>query len=509
MASNVAWAQFYDFDSPEGLHRLSAAERRSQRAYARDVIKDLLKIPVKTLRSGPVTCAVVFDRVAFLSEPGGFAVAAYKKGVITDADFMACDWLEGLPLRRSIAELKELILELAAPRVALAMSEWRGEPVDLRSNPHAEWALPRMSDEEPFGLEVDLRACLAEIPKTVFGQLLNDMAKVLAFDRSTASASCWMMLGEPDTNYTYQRLRRVSGVPEAQRAPHARSLIANAITMVFERHEAPASVTSAVRRFRELAIETGVTRIGWRLLLDSPLRYWSRLLRNGHDETKVWIALLSGQALATPRLPAQGDVCQLADLAFENGVEKALKCIPPQIWRSLLIQAKSRRRGNREEVSGVLAWAARTGEWIPKTIRRARWSSLRRHAAEHLLSRIDNANLVRPLNAHALVTKQDIVARRITNEAALEQTALVMRNCLRQYANAVESGAVVIYFAVRGKQRAVIMLEQSEPGGAWWAEEVKGPANAPAEQHFIELSWELCRLWNDEECMRPKVNAGG
>jgi hypothetical protein len=300
----------------------------------------------------------------------------------------------------------------------------------------------------------------------------------------------------------------MSGVVQAHRARRDRSLIANAIAMAFEKRAPPDSVTSAVKWFREFTAENGVNLVGWRLLLESPLGYWSRLLRQGHDETAVWVALLAGQSCTTPRLPSQFEVRHLVALAYENDVEKVLQHVPPQIWRSLLMQIKGRKRANLTEVSDVLAWAARTGGSMPKTIRRARWSSLRRHAFEHALSRVDCANLRRSLTAHAIVKKNGVVARRITNEGALDQLALVMRNCLRQYAVEVEAGNAVIYFALQGKQRAVILLKQSEPGGAWWAEEVKGPANLPAEHSFVEFAWELCTLWNSDESMRPKADGG-
>lgn len=505
MVSESNWAHFYDFDSSQGMERLAAAEQLARWAYAKQAINDLLTLPVRAIRSDQVACAVVFGQVAFLFEPGGFAVASYEHGVLKDADGFGGAWLEGLPIRRSIGQLKELILELAVAKVAYAMSQWRGEPVDLRSNPHMAWAL-EVSDSKRFELEAELRTCLDETPKRVFVRLFDEMAKALAFDTRVASASCWMLLGEQDIGETYQRLQRVAGIAQAQRARRVKSLVANALALAFERGEAPEDVSWALRWFREMATENGVNRIGWRLLVDSPLAYWRRLLREGYDETKVWVALLVGQSSFPPRLPNQAEVRRLASLVVENDVERLLCSVPPQIWRSVLKQMRGGKGDDWTEVSDVLAWAARTGTLMPKTVRRANWPSLRRHAFEHALSRVDHGSLIRPLTAHEIVAKWGIVARRITNAAALEQTALIMRNCLSQYASEVESGCVAIYFAVKEKQRAVIMLLQSEPGGSWCVDEVKGPANLPAEHRFQEFAWELCTLWNKEEFMMPKMD---
>ncbi len=475
---------------------MKSAERSARRAYVRQVIDDLLGIPLKVIRGNKISCVVLCDRVAFLSEAGELSVASYRHGVLCDYDFSMGDGLEGIPVRRSPRDIKQLISELAVPGVAAAMAEWRGEPVDLRSNFHSSWTMVGPSENGEPELAADLRQCLDEVPRRIWAKRLNEIAEALGIDKVIGFASSWLLVGEQDAAVAYTKLRAVSGLAGAQRSRPDRSLIANALSMAFARRIQTDDVYGAVRWFRTFAFEQGVNRIGWNLLLLSPLAYWRQLMHDGHDENALWLALLAGQACTPPRLPSIRSVRVLRQLAFELEMEDGFDQVPPPIWRSILERIGRCRMDSSMEVSEVLAWAWRNGKVIPKNIRRASWSTLKRHAFEDSLNKIDEVNTARSLSMHTAVKRDGAVARRIVSADALARVAVVMRNCLSTFACEVESGSVVIYYAIAEGRRAAIMLMRAFPGDVWIVKDVKGPADRPAGSRFERLSIEICALWN-------------
>lgn len=484
---------------------MDAAERSARRAYVSQVIDDLLSIPLKVIRGNQVACAVLCNRVAFLSDAGELSVASYRHGVLFDYDFSIGDGLEGIPIRRCAKEIKQVMFDLAVPQVAAAMAEWRGEPVDLRMNCHSNWALETPSGDGEPEFAADLRTRLDEVPALVWRKWLNEIADAVGIDNTVGSASSWMLLGELDSAVAYSKLRDVSGLAEAQRSRTGRSLFANALSMAFARRADTTDVHGAVKWFKTFASVQGVNRIGWNLLLHSPLSYWRRLMRDGHDDGAVWLALLAGQASLPPRLPSTQTVRLLRQIAFEMEMEDGFDQVPPPIWRSILEKMSRRGRDASMEVSEVLAWAWRVGKAIPKNIRRASWSTLERHAFEDALNQIEQVNAARSLSMHATVKLDGVVARRIVSADALGRVAIVMRNCLSTFASEVEAGSVVIYYAVEQGRRAAIMLIRAFPGDVWVVKDVKGPADRPAGKCFWNLSIEICALWNGGSTQREQA----
>lgn len=495
MVSDGLWAQYFDFESPNGLERLHSAESKARRTYAREAIDRLVSSPVKALRSAGVTGAVVFDRVAFLREPGGFSIASFRDGVLVDPDFEWDPWLEGLPLRRSAKELGELLLLLVVRELAIAMSKWRGDPVDLRGKPVPQWTFEQGVEGACPQVEAELRACVAALPRTSLGRLFNDIAKALEFERVIASAARWMIAGWQDTARAYQCLESLQGVAEAHHSHRGSGLIAVAITIAIEARQAPESVDAAVGSLREKSSMNGVSRVGWRLLVNSTSRYWNQVLRDGCTEPAVWVALLLGQASPNQRLPKPREVRHIVDAAFEAGVECELRHVPPQIWRALRERVEGRKVACEPDLQDVLAWAARMGGAMPKTTRRATWTSLRRHAVEYALSQFDCGSIDCDPGVLARVRHDGIVAHRISNVESLDKMATLMRNCLAGYREDLQVGRAIFYLATKGSRRAAISLARDGKGGPFIVDQVKGPANVPAAPCFEALAPHLSYLW--------------
>ena len=497
MVVHSAWANLYDFDSPDGWARLEAAERAVLADYSKHVVEELLARPIVVFRASGACCVVLFGELAFLGEDGGISVAKWRDGVLSDYDYSELELADGLPLRRSRRELKQLLFELAIPRLLSALSDWRGEPVDMRGSGGSAWSLGKPAGVSPDAVVSALRRCLDATPDAHWTELFNEMTNALEIDRTLAAASCWMLLGETDTAQSYKKLLGLAGVKASQRSHENRALIANALAASFAEGHKPESVDASVRWFRKAAFDQGVNRLGWHLLIGSRLQYWRQLMHAGYDALLMRLALLAGQAALPPQLPRVSVVRLLERLTSLVGAEEHIQNIPLQVWRTLL-EVLANSSSTMMDAAEVLDWAARTGKDMPKTLRAARWQTLKHHAFEYSLAKLDESNASPGRGRHARIAKNGVVARRILSADGLQRVASIMQNCLINYQTQMESGEVILYFATRDEKRAVVMLHRSLEQKAWELAEISGPSNREADHCFKDLPGELCARWNSD-----------
>ena len=466
---------------------------------ALNAVQHLLDRPLKVYKCPETTCVVLFGRVAYLSTEGKLSIATLHRGVLKDYEGDLPSQVENLPVRRTVEGLRILAELSIRATVIEELATRRGLPVDLRGDAVCAWSLNEFEKLET--LKHSIERALCGVSRATWRVIARDLHRALKREDAVASRSCWMLFMEPDFLDGYNRLRKWLDTSSTYEKNTSRTLITHAVSAAMDLDDSISRVDRAVTWFRAWTIGLGINKVGWRLLLNSPMRYWGRVMPHGYDAQSTVVALMIGQSLHPARLPEPRFACLARDLEWQHDLGDALRYIPPQIWRRA--HARQMASGERyqavaQEIREVLVWAADVGAALPKGARAAGWGTLRRHALSHFLTEAGSG--LSPAQRTGIKRRYEsegMVAIRLLERHQVGLIAALMQNCLESLWSEIEDGRMLVYFLSRGvNDRAVVAMGNTGRTDRWRITEVKGPQNSVPHPDLTEFAEELCRACN-------------
>lgn len=492
MTQHDAFALADDFDEANCLDLDAPLEAKARRAYLAQALRELLEQPIAVHARGNAICVVVFGRMACINRNGAVSLALHDRGVLHDMEGSE-PAVDNLPVRPTLCGIRQVahmaVIELASRSLATR----RGAPLDLRAHAARDWEMDRPRDK--VFLEDAARA-LDAIPKARWRQIAASVPAALRLDPELRSASRWVGLGQMEAVEAYHLLRSADVRPQALGASD-RMVLAHTLSAVSADGKPVTNLQASIHWFRAKLTDAGVTPLGWRLKLDSPLRYWKRLHADAcYDLELTASALIIGQKLLPPSLPSLALARAAHDAAWEHEQPNLVRRVPAQIWRTLATRYATRPKPARDDVAEVLLWAATRGYGMDKSLRAAGYDTLVRHAYTHgLIAAAGSTG--QPSGSVRQHIEDGAQAIELTTHHGVVQVARIMRNCLEDLWPQVEAGELRVFFGLVGHQRVVMSLERRGDGRNWSVNEVevRGGGRAPSDVGaFAQRVCEWCNL---------------
>lgn len=471
---------------------------RARQAYLQAALDALLAQPLVAFRRERSVCVVAFGRLAYVNSNGSLSVAWHDGGVLTDVDTALDEAVEELPVRPTVAGVQKLAALALVRHTARWLSDWAGEPVDLRSLDQSPWSEHANSSALQDTLWDDAQRAVQAIPASRWRAIAMAVPRTLGVDLRLVKASRAAMLGDLSPLEAYHHAQALGLQSLASDDPTPAVLRAHILSATYASSTPGTDLTRHARWFRRELQQAGVTPLGWRLLLESPIGYWRHAFRSGgYDLQLAALCLLVGQSLSPPRLPPLAFVAEANDTAWLHDLGDSLRAVPPQVWRTLVAlheQAPSRCTGVLGE---ILPWAAATGSRMPASLRQAGFRTLEQHAIAYLFERAPSHPVAPEARPPARYEDAEGYAQELTTEEAVSAVGRMMGNCLPQLWPEVETGRMRVFFAVWRGQRLVIGL-RAKPGGraAWELYQAEGRRNRRLPKDGTVFVERLCESLN-------------
>lgn len=486
-----------DWDGTEAQSRLAA---RARQAYLQQALNQILLRPLQVHKSHPSICVIVFGRIAFLNRAGALSVALHDRGVLTGIEGGLLEQIESLPIRPTGTGIRSIASYVIYEEAARSLSIRSGGLIDLRLCDSSDWSIEGTIDSEESLLESDAKQAASGLAMANWTKIARQLSRMLCLDRLLVRASKWAILGAYNALDAYDQLRtsqlKLIDVDHAKK----RALAANAISAAIADGLKQQDLDDTVRWFRMRLAASGVTRLGWQLLLESKPDYWRKLaLRCHYDVEFVALILILAQKLLTPSLPNYRFVAVIQEIALEQDLGNLIGCVPPQVWRRAYERFEEAGSQARSELDEVIPWAAKLGAEMPKSLRNASWATMTRRAIDDFVVELLGTTVQMSSLTPQRFEHEETTAFEVTTQNSARIIGRLMNNCLEAIWPEIEAHSVKVYFAVFENERAVISLRPRSRGLGWRVDEIRGPSNRAADVLFRDFSARLCSYCNPLE----------
>ena len=448
---------------------------RARRAYLQVALDRCLQHPFQVHRRLGSVCVVVFGVIAFVNRRGMVSIARHERGLLIDLEAAPHDCIDELPVRPTAQGAQAIATQAIIHDAARSLGEWAGEPVDLRSLDQSDWSDYAGTGHEFDNLFAEATQLVDAIPSAKWRAIAVAVPRLLGIDLALVKASRAAQLGALSALEIYHHAHRcgLQHLRDDEATPQV--LVAHILCATHARPLFMANLqTGAMWLQRELQQE-GVTPLGWRLLLDSPIGYWRRAFRSGgYDLQLTRLTLLVGQKLSPPRLPPLEFAAAAHDIAWEHELGDRMRHVPPQVWRTLVALHEETPAVCKEVMGEILPWASSVGAGMPAPLRQAGYRTLEQHALAHLLDHVPDAPVAIPRPTIHRYQEQEGHARELVTAEAVTLVGRMMGNCLPILWPEIQAGRMRAFFGVWREQRIVIGLRPNPEGPGWRVNQIEG-----------------------------------
>lgn len=477
-----AWNQAMPPDDP--FDPDAAREAKARRDYLANALDEVLERPLSVHTNGSATCVVLFGRMAFVHRNGIVSIALHDRGLLLDPEGTD-PAVDALPIRPNLQGIQRVAQMAIAEQAGRALAVRRGSLLDLRSSAVGDWEVSANQDERLMEDALHAVQCL---PTALWWRIASTLPSAISMEPALRRAARWVALGQMEPREAYQQLHATAVNPEAL-TPCERLLAAHALSASVAEGKVHGSLEAAVRWLHERLKLAGITPVGWRLLLDSPLRYWKDLhWVSCYDIDLTATALLIGQKLDPPALPAPRLARIARVITWEHQEQALLRRVPAQIWRTLAAVCAS-RHARREDIREIISWASSLGARMEQSMRSATFEALARHAYSQALT-LGVASDGGPRYTESCGQAVELLTLR-----SVSRVARIMQNCLEIYWPRIEAGELRVFYALLDRRRAVISLRR-DGCGAWCVDEVEYHHARPATEGLTSFADRLCAWCN-------------
>ena len=466
---------------------------RARKAYLEAALEQCLRQPFQVHRRLGSFCVVVFGVIAFVNCRGAVSIARHEQGVLMDVDTAPDECVEELPVRPTVQGIRTIAALAIVREAARALGAWAGEPIDLRSLDQSDWSDFVGKGEEFDNLFAEAAQLIEAIPSFKWRAIAVAVPRLLGIDLALVKASRAAQLGDLSALEIYHQAHRcgLQHLRDDEATPQV--LLAHILCASHARPSyMPDLQTGAAWLQRELQQE-GVTPLGWRLLLDSPIGYWRRAFRSGgYDLQLTRLSLLIGQKLSPPRLPPLEFAAAAHDIAWEHELGDRIRHVPPQVWRTLVTLHEESPAVCKEAMAEILPWAAQVGFCMPAPLRQAGYRTLQQHALAYLMDHMPDAPVATHSPTGHSYQEQEGHVRELVTAEAVTLVGRMMGNCLPALWPEIQAGRMRAYFGVWREQRIVIGLRPSPDGAGWRVDQIEGRRRKRVRKEGWAFAERLC-----------------
>lgn len=481
----------------ETLPRLTC---RARQAYVQTALDRMLRQPLAVHRRLGSVCVIAFELIAFVSRRGVLSIARHDRGLLMDAENAPHDCIDELPVRPTVEGVQKIAILAIAQEAARSLGEWAGEPVDLRGIDQSDWTEYTGIGNEFNNLWTEAAEAVNRIPVAKWRSIAVSIPRLLGLDLALVKASRAAQLGDLSAMEIYHHALAsgLQNLRDEETTPHvlvAHILCASHASTAFRAH-----LETDAKWFQRELQQGGVTPLGWRLLLDSPIGYWRRAFRSGgYDLQLTRLHLLVGQKLSPPRLPPSDFVGSAHDIAWLHELGDNVRHVPPQVWRTLVALHGEAPDVCKEVLGDILPWAASVGSRMPASLRQAGFRTLEQHALSFLLDHVPVEPATRPCLIQHRYQEHEGHAQELITEEAVHLVGRMMSNCLPILWPEIKAGRMRVFFAVWREQRMVIGLRPNPEGSGWGVDQLEGRRRRRIRKEGRAFAERLCATLQSPE----------